>query len=453
MLKQENLQQLYHQRVLELISRFRNKIMILNERKLLFYLFFAVLILRSLYVFLTKSHLNGAYEDYEVIANNIVAGNGYSASPGYYWHNRVEPTAMMAPFYTYYYALAKYLFGATPNSYLFIHLGQALVSALSLVLVLKISKEIFDQFTAFLTSLLFLLLPIYSHYIAQSNEATISLFFYLLFVYLSLSFADGHSWRKAIILGVATGFGILNTPVLFAALPVSFLYLVLLGKNDHLQTLKTIFLIMFIGAIIVSPWMVRNYLIFNKVVFKNSAGVTFWYGNNKFANGTESYPFTPIEYFYNDPEIRKAYPFVNQIESLNEAERDELFQAEAIAFIKNNPAKAVVLVFKKAFFFWILDPYKVTSTSPKWQDQSVREVLIKLYFLTNILFVLLLLISIFLLYRSRGLDIHRMFVLLFCLSISSVYIMSAVGMIRFKLPLEPFVQMFSMYTLSFLLRR
>jgi len=428
---------------------FRSEIVGMDEKKLLFYFILAVLLIRILFILATNSYINGAYDDFEAIANNILAGNGYSVSPGHYWSSKIEPTCMVAPLYTYFYALAKFLFNSSPTSYLFIHLVQALFSAVSLIMVFKISRTVFGQFTAFLTSTAFLLLPTYSFYVAKSNEATFTVFFCLILVHLSLSVSRQYSSKKIVVLGIVTGLGLLVNPTVSAALPVVFLYIAFIGRNEPLRVAKDIFVIVSIAAILISPWIIRNYLVFNKFIFiKSSLGQTLWIGNNRFSTGTQHPFFIPIEKFYYNPEIRKAYPFLDKIESLREIQRQELFKNEAIDFIKNNPSKAFLLMLKKTFFFWIYDKYKIQ----RFKD-SGEVVLWKLYSIINIILIGLFVSSLPILVRRKELDIHKIFIILFCLSISSIHIITSVGMIRFRLPVDPFIQMFSMYTVSFLIER
>ena len=259
----------------------------LNESKLLCFFVLAVLVVRILYVLAAPSYTTDRYKDYEVIADNIAAGRGYSASPGFYGHTRVEPTAFFAPVYTYFYAGARYLCESSPSSYLLIRLIQCFISAVSVILVFRIAKLLFNQTTAFLTSLVFLLHPVYSHYAGQCNEATFAVFICLLCVYLYLRLVARASLKRFALLGTAMGIAILTNPSLLPGLVVLVLYLAYAGRNKPLDTAKGILLVVVPALLVVTPWTVRNYLVFNRLVFvKSCLGMNLWRGNNEFATGT-----------------------------------------------------------------------------------------------------------------------------------------------------------------------
>jgi 4-amino-4-deoxy-L-arabinose transferase-like glycosyltransferase len=419
----------------------------LEERRLIWFFFLAVLFVRVLYVLAAPSYPSDAYKDYETIAENIVAGRGYSASPGFYGHTDVAPTAYFAPIYTYFYAAALYMSESYSDSYLLIRLVQCFVSAISVVLLFKIASRLFGRSTAFLTCMIFVIHPIYSHFVGQCSEATFVIMICLLCVHMSLGLAGRPSMKGSLLLGLAMGVAVLLNPSLSPGLLVLALYLAYTGRKRPLHTARNILAMVVLALLTVMPWTIRNYLVFNEFVFvKSSLGLNLWMGNNEFATGTPIFDGGDGVDFAE--ESRGAYPLLADVKSMNEARRDKVFMKAALSYMKDNPGRTVWLTVKKAFYFWIYDRYKVKTLARRKAMEARRALIWRGYAIVNVVMVGLCLAAVSLLWRRKDLNMDRTVILVFIFSISLVYMVAVVGHLRFRVPLEPFVQMFAMFAIS-----
>lgn len=95
-------------------------------------------------------------------------------------------------------------------------------------------------------------------------------------------------------------------------------------------------------ACVLAPWSIRNTYVQDQFVpLSTQAGIQLYISNNSAATG-----LIAVDQAYVDR--TRAQRFSN----FNEAERDKLFQAEAIKFIRENPARFVELCFIRFVQLW-----------------------------------------------------------------------------------------------------
>jgi Dolichyl-phosphate-mannose-protein mannosyltransferase len=117
---------------------------------------------------------------------------------------------------------------------------------------------------------------------------------------------------------------------------------------------------------VISPWMLRNYAVFGKIVpIVSRPWFEIWRGNNLYATGCEWKENTSERCsvladtaLYADL-TRKfdALPYDNTFEIRANA----LLQQEAQTFVRTHPAETLVLAGKKMLFLWIHDLYNPQS--------------------------------------------------------------------------------------------
>ena len=107
---------------------------------------------------------------------------------------------------------------------------------------------------------------------------------------------------------------------------------------------------MIIISIVVSPYMVRNYIHFNEIFIVKSLGYNLWKGNNELANVEGYTDFEKIEF-------KKLKNNIDNLEKNKhyEINRDNVFLDEAIGNLKNNFSKYFTLFFKKFFSYYFID--------------------------------------------------------------------------------------------------
>ena len=109
---------------------------------------------------------------------------------------------------------------------------------------------------------------------------------------------------------------------------------------------KKIFLIFFITLITVSPYLIRNIIVFEKITITKSFGYNLWKGNNP-NSIVEGYPQI-------HEELQKKIDLINKDNQYG-INFDNIFLEEAKKNIAENPIKYLSLYFKKFISFLFID--------------------------------------------------------------------------------------------------
>jgi len=299
-----------------------------------------------------------------------------------------------------------------------VKLIMATLSTVTIFLVARLCFSICqDNRATLLAAFICAIYPFFIFYSARVLSETVFLFFMMLFFWLLFDKSKSPLSR-----GVAAGLMHLTKPIFFYFFPLIWIWQYLVQKVSFKRVL--------VGAlttlVVVSPWVIRNYLIFDDLVVNTTgSGHILWEGNNPW-NKTGGVSGT-----FEDPDAWLAVV----PEGLSELEEDKWKKTEAVVFIKNNPSEFVENGFRKLKRFWSLWPnskdyqhwtYKLISVS------SFGPVLL-LAFIGGIL-----------------LKQHRKEVLLMLGAVAYLSALHAVilGSTRYRLPLEPLLIVVASMTLA-----
>lgn len=126
-----------------------------------------------------------------------------------------------------------------------------------------------------------LLLAVHPYHIFYCNLILTETLFVALFAGSLLFYCrvqESSSFKDAGLLGLFTGAGILVRPF-FIMLPAFFILL-------SPKRFKPLLLTLFISAIIIAPWTLRNYRVFHKLIpVSSNGGINFWIGHNPKTTG------------------------------------------------------------------------------------------------------------------------------------------------------------------------
>lgn len=364
------------------------------------------------------------------IARAIASGKGFSAPFSF----GDKPTAWLAPVFPYFLALIFKIFGIySQKSALVILTINSFFSSMTCLLIYYIGKISINLKVGILSSILFAIYPpaiwISVNTIWHTTFSTLLitiLFLYILSIYQKLNN------RKIMICGLLMGFTALTNPVIISFYPFLVLWLFQKSTIDTKKVMiYTIMLfITFLGVI--SPWLIRNYLVFDKFVFlKSPLGVELRLGNNHDADGSFD-------------KRRALHPTIlpremSLFNDLGEIGYTEYCLKEAFSFIRDNPSKTLLLIVRKIYLFWcggdLLD-------KDIWKGNiKIRYNLSILKKITYIIPLLFFIIGILYALKNR-IDISLFLYLL--LSYPLIYYIAHVNS-RYRHPLEPFIVIIGAY--------
>ena len=335
------------------------------------------------------------------------------------------PNLQMPPLYAYYLYVFSFFKLGDQNFIILILFSQILLASVSVVVFYKINKRFFSQKVSFYSSLLFSLFPIYLYACAQISSASLTIFLSVLFYYYFFKITDNNKFIYILIFAFIGGLLILVRREFIAIIILSNLYLFFYFKVSF----KKIFLTILITIITTSPYLVRNYLIFDKIILHASFGYNLWQGNN---------PKSKVE----GSEIRENN-LQNQINKIPKDKfyrinEDKIFTDEAINNIKNNPKKYLILYFKKVAAYFFID---LESSLPNYYNPF--------HYIPNLLLGITSLVGIFLSGKKSYRLNYLILILIFYILVFPIFAIQP----RYKLYIIPFQIIFSTIFAVYILRK
>ena len=305
-------------------------------------IFFLAFILRLSWAFITNSHVHPELWEYEQIAINILNGQGFT-----YFYLGTVYYSFTAPLYSFLCAAVYFL---TNHSYLALLIVQSFISSFICILIFKIAKELFSENVARIAALFVALHPALIIYASKLHPLFIDSFFMCLIVFMFLRLKSNFSFRNKLFTGFISGLSVLSRPTIALFLPFSAIWLFYKNNFSKKKIFFSVFLIVFISFIIISPWIIRNCSVHKQFVALQSNGQVFWFGNNPLATGTSHQE--------NGSPLKSLSPDLSRkVQGLNEIEQSELFWKEGFNFIKSNPLKFLSLFARKFYYFWWFSPH------------------------------------------------------------------------------------------------
>jgi 4-amino-4-deoxy-L-arabinose transferase-like glycosyltransferase len=254
---------------------------------------------------------------------------------------------MIPPLYSAALWLVYSLFG---RGYWQVGLFNTLLDAASIVMLYHIARRLMPrgEWVGVLAGVMYALYP----YLVFQNLTVIDtplfIFFLHAFVLLMILLRerpalDKRTWLIAALGGVVLGFSLLARPVLpFVAMSVAFWFLFRLSIK---QTVLRLLPVALVGALVLLPWIIRNYGVFDGFVpLTTTSGSNFWQGNSPYV----------IPYLRAGYDVQWTSPDPPS-EDLNPREADARRFALALQFLRENPQLIPELVWVKFLTHWSID--------------------------------------------------------------------------------------------------
>ncbi len=288
------------------------------------------------------------------------------------------PNIFMPPLYPFFLFIIK-KFVSDIHIFLYVtQFIQLMLSLVSIYFIYKILIQFFSNNISYIGTFIFSVFPLNVYAISQISSITLQVFLLTVFLLCFIKIFKKHEKKYLLFFSVSAGLLILLRGEFFIFFLFSMIYLYLKTKN-----IKQIILSIILTVIIISPYLIRNYQIFEVITVTKSGGFNLLKGNN---------PSTKVEGIVMFRKVHKIVPEVkSKLEKLNPDNKydlivDKIFFDQALEFIKDNPKKYIYLYFKKALAFIFID---IDSSYPNYYSplHIIPKLLISITTIFSILFL------------------------------------------------------------------
>ncbi len=173
--------------------------------------------------------------------------------------DKIFPNIFMPPLYPLFLFIIKII---NPFDELFIKLVlyiHLVISIITIIYFRKILLCFFPKNLSNLGALIFSLFPLYVYSVSQISSISLQVFLIVLFFYYFLEIVKKPQLRYLIYFPIISGLLILLRGEFYIIYLLTLIFIYLINKN-----LKNIAIIFFATLILVSPYLVRNFNIFEK---------------------------------------------------------------------------------------------------------------------------------------------------------------------------------------------
>jgi hypothetical protein len=287
--------------------------------------------------------------EWGILVNNLI-NHGTLALKNF--NGFLLPNLWMPPLYAYYIYFFSFLNLENQSFILLILSSQILLASISVAFFYKINKNFFSEKVSLFASLIFSLFPLYLYACSQISSISVHIFLAILFYYYFLKITKNREYSSIIIFSFIAGLLILTRREFIGILFLTSFFLLFFYKIPK----KKFFLIILISSLTVSPYLLRNFLIFDKIIIQAGFGYNVWKANNSNSKveGSEII----------NPSLQKKIDKVSK-DKFYRINEDKIFLEEGIQNIKEHPSKYFTLYLKKIFSFLFID---MNSSAPNYYN-------------------------------------------------------------------------------------
>jgi len=275
------------------------------------------------------------------IGRSLALGQGFS-NP---FNEVTGPTAWEPPLYPYLIGGVFKIFGIYSHSSALVLLTiNSLFSALTCIPIFLIAKKCFGETVAMWTAWMWALLPSVMFWCTRWVwETSLAALLLAVIFWLTLDLGERGGLLRWFEFGLLWGIAGLTNTALLAFLPVSGLWILYQRRRRGLRSFTGVVLGSIIFVACITPWLWRNYKTFGQFVFlRDNFGAELRIGNGPGADGTWREYLHPTQNVY---EMRR-FQQLGEIAYIAERKR------EALAFIRQDYRRFLVLSLKRFIYYW-----------------------------------------------------------------------------------------------------
>ena len=289
------------------------------------------------------------YTFFFVLAKNIAAGNGVAFGG--------TPTAFRVPLYPMF--LAAVTFGH--QAFLPVILAQSLIGAGTVWCAAMLAREIFGNSAAMIAAILTAIYPYYVVHDTALQETSLYTFLMALAVLLLLRVRRSGSVATAAVAGLALGAAVLTRANLAPFSVFAPLWLALAGGSHAASWRRRLCVAVVcagVGALTVSPWLIRSYRLTGSATLSTQSGFFLWLGNNAFT--FSRYPEESIDRSQAAAIAALSSQEMREWDARrsNEAAVDQWFREKGLDYIREHPWRTLGNSLQKIMnaFGWLPSP-------------------------------------------------------------------------------------------------
>lgn len=293
------------------------------------------LLLRLVFVWWAPAGLVSDADFYHGHARALAAGNGYTNADG-------SPAILWMPGWPAFLAALYSLFG---ESVRVAQVANALLGAATAACVCALGARLVDRRTGLWAGWIWALWPGVLFYVAVLFTETLftAMFSGVLLLVVVAAQSGSRAWLAAAALGLAATVWVRSEPVAF--LPVIALFFARTWGAWRPALLATAALAAVV-ALLVSPWTLRNWNAFGRLIPTSAnAGTVFYEGNHAGAPGGNDLP-AMLEF---------RARFAHLPLGVGDVERGAAGWREGLAFIRDHPGEALRIGFRKLWVTYASD--------------------------------------------------------------------------------------------------
>ena len=331
----------------------------------------------------------------------------------------------MPPIYGYFIYLHTIFFGIGQSLVISVIISQIIISSFTPIIFYKITSTFFNKNLSLIGALIFSLFPIIVFSASQISSVTIYLFLLLIFFYFFLEFCSSQAYRLAVLIAVISGILILTRRdfVLIYFFSIFFSYFF------FKVNLKKILFIIMITIITISPYLIKNYLVFDKIIIHSGFGYNVWKAYN---------PNAKAEGYYiqsDDLKIKLDKIEKNVFYRINE---DKVYLTKAKHYIKDEPSKYFKLFLNRIFSYYFID---LNSSQTNYFNQF--------HVIPNIVFAILSIAGI-IVFNKKNFKYNYLILTMFLI----IFIYSCFAILpRYKIYILPFQILLSLNLLEYFIEK
>lgn len=282
------------------------------------------LILRVLWVVFTDTALIVDAYSYYVHAKNLVFN-------GYYGFDGGQPDAFWPPGYPLFLAIFMLIFGETET---ILPLSNLVLYLITMAGVVKFAQFNYNDTIAKIAALVLVIWPNYIFLTNTGAKEAVVIALMSWAIYCYFNFLHYSKLSHLLLAAVLVGMMVLVQPslgVIFVALIITHF----LSTRNIISSTALICVLVLGMVLVVSPWTIRNYQLYNAIIPVSTNGGVLFYSNNN----------NQVTPGYNDPPPSLKIDYPDPVEQSSKG-----FEL-GLSWIKENPKEFLYLSYHKGLYY------------------------------------------------------------------------------------------------------